>query len=130
MCDQCGDPIADSDGYLTLHLDEVEAFRADRADHEAKVVARNLSENAATTLTLWRGEELLAMPCRAEWHVLHRRCDVRPDSTDDYCTGVERCRTYVQLLDWSLHLSAKRWFGSTNWVNFIYGRVPGVAWAA
>jgi hypothetical protein len=122
--------VADGDGWITIHKNDVNAYQAAREQLEARVMARNEAERPASRWVRWEIADILSLPHLSEWHVWHKRCDPAPDSADDYWLSIERARTYAQVLDLTLHLSSKKWFGATNWRNFVYGRVPGVAWSA
>lgn len=101
-CDVCGKPIADGDGLVTIHRDEIPSHR--RAEVEWKR----------------RGP-------RGEWRLWHRGCD--PDiNSDDYFFRIERVRTVADLLDMTAHLSEKGW--DTNWPDVLRGQAERLRQAA
>jgi Bifunctional DNA primase/polymerase, N-terminal len=92
-CDVCGKPIAD--GYVTVSYAELAEYRQALQAWEERI--------AAAYPGPWRGypaTELLDLPDRVRWRVLHRRCDPEPDSPD-YWVAVERIRTAGDVLCWS-----------------------------
>lgn len=103
LCETCGQPIADGEGYLHVDLDEVRHA----TDAGAKVNREGTVDVAA----------LLDVP-DVHWRTHHGRCDPRPES-NDYCIAVERARDHADLLARTAHLSGKRWIDVTDWYDLM-----------
>jgi hypothetical protein len=69
--------------------------------------------------------DLLALP-EALWKPVCPTCADK----GTYCIDYDRIQTVEQALDWTLHLSGKTWFPSTNWREVMYGLFPKVRDAA
>lgn len=110
-CAVCNEPIADKAGYVHVSNRDVNTHEEWRQQYEAE--RRELGSWVPIDL-----KALFEAPDRAKWVAHHRGCDPDPHSSD-YWFGVERARTAVQLLDWSLHLSEKCWLEDTDWTSFI-----------
>lgn len=103
-CDCCAESIDDGTGYLCAEYtslrasqDQVLAHRADR---------QRDTEFCPANLTL------------APWRAVHFECD--PDLPDaSYAIEIHRIRNSRQALWWTLHLSGKGWFESTDWYSAI-----------
>lgn len=125
-CDYCELPIENGAGYLTFSAKAANEHRRTYAEFKAK-------QKAASPSSTWYAFDLdeydSAVSQPAFIHATHGKCDPRPDS-DDWWMRIERTRTYIQLLDITLHISQKKWFADTDWQQFIYNRVAGVGWAA
>jgi hypothetical protein len=108
VCEVCGDPIANGEGYLSIDyadIERVEEFERRRRPREPRVV------------TL--GEFVEGFPGLAHWRVVHEACDARPDWNLDYCIYVERMRTQGGALSWAAHLLGKNWIQSTDWDDVL-----------
>lgn len=55
-----------------------------------------------------------------EWRVYHANCDPEPERGTDYWIAVHRIRDASDVMDWTAHLSSKRWIKNTTW-NVILG---------
>ncbi len=98
VCDACGRPIGDGDGYLHVDHAQIAAHRARRSG-----VAKALSVS-----------ELLALPDVARWQAHHNAC--YPDSEAvDYDVPVAKVRTWPKLTATTAELMAKTWLPSTDW---------------
>lgn len=110
-CDVCGGPIADDDGYVTVHYSEINAHRAAAAAWDRK-------HNPPGRLNVHHVGSLLEYPQPVR--CLHSQCDPRPDSDDDYWISIERVRTAEQLLDLTAHLlETKNWLDTTTWSSIL-----------
>jgi hypothetical protein len=112
-CDVCKRPIPDDAGYITVPYAEIHAHREWNDEFDEMLRIRGNGGLAVYTLG-----ELNGMPDRARWHALHRSCDPNLDS-NDYWIGVERIRTYPQVLEWSAHLLSKTWITDTTWQDIL-----------
>jgi hypothetical protein len=112
-CDECGKPIPDGEGYITVSYAEIHAYRQwhDEFDERQRIKANG-------GLISYCISELAGMPDPARWRCLHRSCDPTPDSTD-YWIDIERIRTYPRLLEWTAHLLEKTWLQSTSWRSIL-----------
>jgi hypothetical protein len=76
---------------------------------------------------------VLARPEPAHWHAWHLACDPEPDG-GRYFIDVERIRTAWDVLDWTAHLTQKRWLADTDWFDVVrdiaHRRAAGHARAA
>jgi hypothetical protein len=107
-CDVCEGPVHDRDGYVCVDYADLREYeRQARAWDEAHVDAFFVPVSEYDTY-----------PTLVRWHVLHGRCDPRPDSAD-YWIGVERIRTPDQVIAWSAHLLGKRWIQTTTWPDVL-----------
>jgi hypothetical protein len=123
VCFTCRKDIADGNGVI--HIRHAEVARVEKEQAEAterrveKATAEGRTGFAADVLTL---SEFLDWPQDARWQVHCFACN--PHRDDDcegcYAIRVERCRTWAQLVEWTVHLSEKEWVGAaTNWMEFI-----------
>jgi len=113
-CDECGRPIRDGDGWVTIGYADIRAYRVAAADWER----RHPRGDGWRILSLGEYEDF---PNPVRWHVWHRRCD--PDITsEDYFIDIDRIRTVAQLLEWSSHLMEKTWFANTTWKDVLRGQ--------
>ncbi len=119
-CDECGKPIANGAGWITIRYSEIGAFRRAEAEWEK----RHPDSWAPINLG-----DLFDFPEPVRWHVWHRRCDPDVGSTD-YAIDIERIRTVPQLLEWSSHLMEKTWLPSTTWKDVLRGQANRLREAA
>jgi hypothetical protein len=112
-CEVCGQPIADGEGYVAMSYAEL---------HEYKPALKAWEERIAEAYPgPWRAypfSELHDHPSPVRWHVLHGRCDPRPEG-DDYWIGTERIRTAADVISWSAHLLEKNWIQDTTWSDVL-----------
>ena len=119
LCAGCDRPIRGATGYLEVNtaaagerVRHFEAHRLERAVHaDVRLMAVGMNEVMA--------EYFAAAPV-AQWTAWHRRCDPEPSSST-YWIGAERIATWPQLVDWTAHLSDKRWFPGTDWYELTRG---------
>jgi hypothetical protein len=114
LCDACGEPIADDEGYITVNYAEIHAYDRWNEEFDEKQRAK-----AKGGLVMYRLSELNGMPEPARWRKLHQRCDPDPESTD-YWIGIERIRTRPEVLRWTAHLLGKNWIQSTTWRDILH----------
>lgn len=116
-CSECGAPIADSEGYITVSVkaaDERHAAAAvERADISVTGPTDADGSMRATTLA-----DLLAVPHEVPWWALHDNCGPDPDDLE-YWIAIERVRTVLALVRWTAHLYDKRWFADTTWMDIL-----------
>lgn len=123
-CVECGQPIPDGGGYIEVDVNAaIETIEA-RGRREAELRSRR-----PDGLLVMSGGDLLGWPDDESWHAIHRACDTDPVSSP-YWFDVDRARTLLQVLDWTLHLSEKSWLDGTNWSAFVYRAVTGLRGAA
>lgn len=120
LCDVCERQVLGTDGYI--HLDTAATWRVKMARAEAKrqreATAKDEGHSGFVVVSV---AELLDGPDDVQWEVHHRACDPDPDRDADYWFTVDRAATVSHLLDWTLHLSEKRWIEHTNWTRFVRG---------
>jgi hypothetical protein len=125
VCFTCREDIPDRGGVIHVrHRDvhEVEQAQAAAATRRAaKVAAEGRTGFAAETYD-W--EDLMDeySAGSAAWQVHCNDCNAHKadDCTGCYWIAVERCRTWSQLVEWTVHLSEKTWvLEATNWMGFI-----------
>lgn len=105
-CDECGQPVAGRDGWVTL--DERQAHETATRRRQWGQDNPGPSYNAAALI--------LDYPEGAPWRVYHADCDPGPDG---YWFHVGEVDTPGGLLDWTLHLLGKPWFEDTDWPEFV-----------
>lgn len=113
ICAGCRCPIVDGEGFLEV-----------RRDHCCRYEVELREWKAANPGPVIDGGALLAYPHRASWQAFHWVCDPEAHS-DSYWIAVERIRTSAQFIEWTGHLSEKRWFGDTDWPTLCH-RVAGL----
>ena len=118
-CDECGGPIKDGDGYITVDY-------ADIREHRARVADWNGRHPRGTIYSL---AETFDYPMPCQWRVLHRGCDLNLES-EDYWIAVERIRTPAALIHWAAHLGAKTWIQETTWTAILHRQADALGWAA
>lgn len=112
LCTFCRQPVADYDGYLYISFTAIRDYDTGMEEWRARQAS---GPCAAVDLA-----ELLTMPGRAPWTVIHNRCDERLDFIDGYYITPERIRTWTALAHWTAHLMAKRWLASTDWDQLLF----------
>lgn len=122
-CDECGKPVTDGDGWVTIDYAELNAYRDATADWEK---AHPTPEHGLRCFSL---TDLMELPDPVRWHVWHRACDPNIDSCD-YCIDVERIRTAAQILKWTAHLMEKTWLPDTTWRDLLRGQAERLRKAA
>lgn len=114
-CVECGELIDDGDGWITCDwLAAIEQHRENELRHAEELVEAQRSGE----IRFVRWSELAQLPEPVPWRALHRRCDSNLDR-NEYWFGVDRIRTWSELLDWNLHLSGKGWVEETNWCLYL-----------
>jgi hypothetical protein len=117
LCHTCKKPVANGKGYVHVHdnaCSEVrQARRAWKKDLREKQKKSELGSWEAISL-----DDLMKLPDRVPWEVHHRKCDPNP-GRPGYWIGVERIRTYAQMLNWTAHLMSRNWLKDTNWRELI-----------
>lgn len=114
ICDRCRKPVEGSDGYIHVSYREIDRQRRERRHFERVARKRQV-------LSL---VDLDEFPAQARWQVHHDRCD--PNRAHGcYWFGVERCRTWPQLIEWTAHLMQKDWFCETDWEQVLSDAVHG-----
>lgn len=129
VCFTCREDIPPGGGVIHISHHEVDqvlqARAAVRERQAAKAAAEGRTGLAAQVLTL---NELLEGPEDARWQV---HCDACNPHRDEGCAGcywfgIQRCSTWAQLVEWTVHLSEKDWVhAATNWMQFIRGAAHG-----
>lgn len=116
-CDECGKPIRDGAGYITVDHSEIAKHRNGERSWEAALERRRVEQG-----NTWVAVNLAELPDnpRAAWKVLHGTCDPNPDSSD-YWIGVERLRTPGDVIGLSAHLFEKNWIQATTWASLLRG---------
>jgi hypothetical protein len=100
-CSVCDKPVADSDGYLAVGIDE-----ANRAERE-----RQEWEDASPSGTAM--SEMRTYPT-AHWRVFHSDCDPEPER-GPYRIEVDGIRSAWAVLAWTAHLMGEPWVSATDW---------------
>jgi hypothetical protein len=114
LCADCGDLIADGDGYLCLPFAEMRRYRSERK------AWKELHPNGTTDeLGFLDWKAFWSKPEEAAWNTWHLRCDPEPEASF-YFIGVERIRTPWDVIHWTAHLLGKRWIDQTNWVDLLH----------
>lgn len=119
-CEVCGTPVANGKGYVCV--DQAYAMYAYPKLHKEWKQARidDGSIKRFGGMESWTGTALVGdSPEAAKWHIYHEKCDPSPDRYSDYWFGVERCRTYAELINWTAHLMDKNWLVNTDWSTFL-----------
>lgn len=112
-CDVCRKPIAPAKGYIYASHDQMRAH----AEHERSRQSRDSGAHPVA--------ELLAMPGKAAWVVVHADCDPDPD-LNVYWIGVDDCATARQMLTWAAHLAEKTWIADTDFSGLLRRAVSGL----
>ena len=102
ICDECGEPIADDGGWLTVDV------------RAAIARSRKLDDFRPSAATL---DDIVTLGQAAPWSALHAACD--PGDMGGYWIAIDRLRTAAQILDWSAHLAGKRWASGTDWWRVV-----------
>lgn len=123
ICAECGEPIENESGYIELPNSERRRYKIEQAEWEATHPRHN------EPFAVYSGGDLLSMPDDCKWHAIHRACDPDPDG-GGYWFDIERARTQLQVLDWTLHLMEKSWIDETNWTEFVRRNIRKVNGAA
>lgn len=111
LCDECGAPVEDGDGYLTVKYADIREYKR---SHDAFDEAHR-RPNGWVVYNLAELDEIAGL---ARWSVLHRNCDPDPES-EDYWYAIERVRTYADLLERTAHLLGKTWLPTTTWHSIL-----------
>lgn len=123
VCDECGKPVGDGAGWVTISYAEIGTYRRDEAAWEKKHCTNPHGFN------VHRLSDLMELPEPVVWHVWHKACDPDIDSSD-YFIHIERIRTVAELLEWTSHLMEKTWLPSTTWRDVLRGHAEGLRRAA
>ncbi|WP_157099367.1 hypothetical protein [Microbispora sp. ATCC PTA-5024] len=105
ICDGCGRPIDDGEGFLYVELAKVRDLWSAKADEDT------------TVLSL---ESLMSRPTRPTWHARHTAC-APDDGGDAYDVPVAQVRTWPRLATTTARLMSKNWFASTDWNAVLEG---------
>ncbi|MFL6127115.1 hypothetical protein [Actinophytocola sp.] len=122
VCFTCQRDVPAGEGVIHISHREV------RQAEQAQTVARARVTKADEEGTPFTAADLLAESQEARWQV---HCDDCNPHRDDGCAGcywfaVERCSTWAQLVDWTVHLSEKEWvLSATDWMEFIRATAQG-----
>jgi len=123
-CIVCKKEVADGKGYVHL-LGDVDEYRKLVREWEATHGRSWDSESekwviggSPETGKMYNASELLDHPEQPGWGVHHSKCDPNRES-GEYWFGVDRCRSYPELIDWTAHLLEKNWFTDTDWPEFL-----------
>jgi predicted GIY-YIG superfamily endonuclease len=114
ICDTCQRHIAAGNGVIHISMREVAVAERSMRQWE--------SENSGPLL---RVSDLMSMPEEARWKVECLDCLSPRDNPDFdnaeacYFIEIERCLTWAELIEWTVHLSEKDWVRSTDWMFFI-----------
>jgi hypothetical protein len=108
-CSVCGQPIADTEGYLLA--DVTAAMATLRAEAEWD------EEHDGRAVDI--AELLDSYPDEVRWRSLHGVCDPQPDAGFEYCIEVSRLRSPWDLAWWTAHLWPKNWMRATNWDDLV-----------
>lgn len=114
LCNVCGDPIENGQGYLEVDLRAVFRVEAWWREHR-----QNNPQGKPVDI-----DALLSGPEPVRWLAHHADCDSDPDYSG-YWFDIHRARTHAQLLNWTAHLMEKSWLEYTNWSDLIR-RLAGV----
>jgi hypothetical protein len=101
-CSECGQPVVDEDGYVTMEMAEAVRVKEERETWEET----NPEGVTAATLDTY--------PKSAHWQVVHVDCDPEPDR-EAYSFDVGRIRSAWAALAWTAHLMKKPWLAATDW---------------
>ena len=132
VCFTCRRDIPARGGVIHISHRDVQQVEQAQAAARERRLARAAAEGrtgieAETTFTF---VDLMDRPEPASWQV---HCDdCNPHNDDDcsncYWINVERCSTWAQLVEWTVHLSEKEWvLTATNWMQFIRAAAHGTA---
>ncbi|NBE49900.1 transposase [Streptomyces boluensis] len=61
---------------------------------------------------------LMSYPEPAWWQVHHSACNPSPDATT-YAIEVHRCRSWADLVWWTVHLMGETWLRHTDWEDLF-----------
>lgn len=116
VCFTCLQDIAGNRGAIHVPYADIHT-RAD-ADREYK---RQRTEEPSLVVDM---AALFSLPPLAQWQVHCDTCNPHKGShgglcADCYWIGINRCRTWPQLITFTTHLADKTWFKATNWMSFI-----------
>jgi hypothetical protein len=130
VCFTCQNDIPDGGGVIHVAHREVNQVERARAAAREQRAARAAAEGRPGGMETFTMADLLAEPEDARWQV---HCDSCNPHQDDGCEGcywfgVERCRTWSQLINWTAHLVEKGWvLAATNWTEFIRTAAHGTS---
>ncbi|MEU3341966.1 hypothetical protein [Streptomyces sp. NPDC006668] len=105
ICDACGNPIGDDDGYLWID---------NQAVNQAQVAERQWRADHPDGLISDFGD----YPETVRWQAHHRSCAPEAGSYDIPASEI---RSWEQLLDWTAHLMEKTWLSCTDWDDVLRG---------
>ncbi|GAA4010668.1 hypothetical protein GCM10022247_36120 [Allokutzneria multivorans] len=128
VCFTCRRNIPAGGGAIHIAMYEVQQVERARAaaqkQREAKAAEEGPLGGGISMADLLDESE----PEDAQWQV---HCDECNPHRDDGCDGcywfaVERCSTWAQLVEWTVHLAEKEWvLTATNWLQFIRATAHG-----
>ena len=120
VCFGCHKDIPAGGGVIhVLHADIAWRERALASVRERRE-SRVRDGEIRVTASMFTADEMVAEALRkAEWQV---HCDDCNPHNSDGCSGcywfaVERCFTWAQLTEWTVHLSEKSWLRETDWMG-------------
>lgn len=111
-CAGCGRAVRGTAGYIEVNTAaagaRVRYLDAHRWPQSDRIEPVNIGDVLG---------DYVAAPPIAPWVAWHRRCDPNIGGST-YWIGAERIATWPQLVDWTAHLSPKRWLRGTDWFDF------------
>lgn len=128
VCFTCRNDIPDGGGVIHILHREVSDVMQAQAMLRDQRAAKAEAEGRSGDFEFLSVEELLADPEEAQWKVHCDACNPQQQKGCEGCYwfGVERCRTWAQLVDWTAHFFEKGWVATaTNWTEFIRGAARG-----
>lgn len=120
LCEVCGTPIEDGDGYIEMPVSERQRYACEMQEWKSlrPEVDHNASESERLMASIITAEQLLSIPAKAHWWAIHRSCDPNISGCG-YWIDVGRMRTQVDVLRWTSDLMLKHWFIHTDWGELI-----------
>lgn len=113
ICDTCGVPVADGQGWLGVDRTEI-------YEHQHLAAEWHQRHGAAAGLS-----DMLGYPEPARWRLLHEGCPPHLGEFT-YQIPVGRLRSWWQLTDWTAHLMDNDWLTATDWPLLLRNAARGI----
>ncbi|MEU3626780.1 hypothetical protein BS329_41605 [Amycolatopsis coloradensis] len=130
VCFTCKTDVPDGGGVIHIQHGDVHRVERALAEQVEQRAAKVTAEGQSGRLTFLTLADLMDQPDEARWQVHCDACNPHAENGCEGCYwfGVERCRTWSQLIDWTAHLIEKEWvLNATDWTQFIRAAAHGTS---
>jgi hypothetical protein len=130
VCFTCRENVPDGGGVIHIRHFDVREFERTVAAQDEQRKDRAAVDGRTDGLDIFTLADMLARPEQPHWQVHCDACNPhrRNGCEGCYSFGVERCRTWAQLVDWTVHLVEKGWvLESTNWTELVRATAHGTS---